>query len=120
MSTVYHGGRPSHPRVKPFCLEAKTLMTRQTKLFAFVAASCLALFALAFIAAPRSCEWGLSAYFWSGVAVVFALLAAPFVLQTERPVLTRVSLAIGFGALAFVVWVAGLYAANVRIICRLF
>ena len=95
-------------------------MIRRTQLFVFAAASCAGLFAFAFVAAPQSCEWGLPAYFWSGVAVVFALLAAPFVLQSERPVLTRVYLSVGSGALGFVVWVAGLFAANVRIICRLF
>jgi putative membrane protein len=38
------------------------------------AALCLGLFAFAFVAAPRSCEWGLAAYFWSGVATIVALL----------------------------------------------
>ena len=95
-------------------------MIRRMRLFAFVAALCLGLFAFAFVAAPQSCEWGLPAYFWSGVATVFVLVAAPFVLQFEQPVLTRVYLAIGSGALGFAVWVAGLFAANVRIICRLF
>lgn len=95
-------------------------MTRQTRLFVFVAALCVALFAFAFVAAPQSCEWGLPAYFWAGVGAVFAFLAAPFVLPAERSVLTRVSLAIGFGAFGCGVWIAGLYAANVRIICRLF
>jgi hypothetical protein len=95
-------------------------MTRRTQLLTFVAASCLGIFAFAFVAAPQSCEWGLSAYFWSGVAAVLAFLAAPFILQSERPVAARVYLAAGFCALGVIVWIAGLFAANVRIMCRLF
>ena len=36
---------------------------------------CVALFGFAFLAAPRSCEWGLEAYCWAGGAVVVVLLA---------------------------------------------
>jgi len=85
-----------------------------------VAALCAGLFAFAFVAAPKSCEWGLAAYFWSGIAVVIALLAAPFVLQPGRPARVRAFLALGYGLLGTVVWFAGLFAANVRIMCRLF
>lgn len=86
----------------------------------FAAILCAGLFAFAFVAAPKSCEWGLAAYFWTGVAAVVALLAAPFVLQSERPARVRVFLALGYGVLGSAVWFAGLFAANVRIMCRLF
>ena len=80
---------------------------------------CFALFALAFVAAPRSCESGLSAYFWAGVAVVLTLLALPFV-PPRPPLATRVALALGLGVAGVVTWAIGLFTAGVRIMCRLF
>jgi len=59
----------------------------QKRTLAFVAGGtlCVFLFAFAFVAAPHSCEWGLSAYFWTGVAgvlVLFALLSSSSWFQT--------------------------------------
>lgn len=87
-----------------------------------VLASILAvgLFAFAFVAAPKSCEWGLTAYFWSGVAVVLVLVVAPFILRRADTVWIRIRTAFLFGILGFAVWIAGLYAADVQILCRLF
>jgi hypothetical protein len=72
------------------------------------------------VAAPHSCEWGLTAYFWSGVAALPALVATPVVLNTDRTVVKRVLLGLGLAAVGLAVWVGGLFAANVRIMCRLF
>jgi len=81
---------------------------------------CTALFAFSFVAAPKSCEWGLTAYFWSGVAALLVLFAVPIALRTDRPALLRAAFGAGFVACGAATWIAGLFAANVRIMCRLF
>ncbi len=78
------------------------------------------LLALAFMVAPHSCEGGLEIYLWSGIAVVVAMLALPFVVRTGGPLLACVGWSLGFALLGAALWLAGLFAANVRIICRLF
>ena len=80
----------------------------------------LVVFALAFIVAPHACEGGLDVYFWSGVAALAALLALPFVTHMSGSLLASFGWAAGFLFLGFGVWLGGLVAANVRIICRLF
>ena len=80
---------------------------------------CFALFGFAFVAAPHSCEWGLSAYFWAGVAVVVALLAMPWVLHVAQPLWQRLLVSLLLGSVGALVWLGGLFAANVRIICRM-
>ena len=80
----------------------------------------VALFAFAFVAAPKSCEWGLAAYSWSGLAAVVVLFAIPMALRTDRPALLRALMGLGFAAFGAAAWIAGLFAANVRIMCRLF
>ena len=94
----------------------------QTRLRAFYlgSACCLGLFAFAFVAAPHSCEWGLSAYFWSGVACLAALFSMPFVLREGMSTPRRTVLAFALAGLGCGTWIAGLFAANVRIMCRLF
>lgn len=94
-------------------------MSRAHPTILFVAAICAGLFGFAFVAAPNACDWGLVAYCCSGAAVILALLAAPFVLQRKRSWWKRVGLAIGLGIIGVGVWVAGMVAANIRIICRL-
>lgn len=86
---------------------------------AFGVALGVALFAFAFVAAPHSCEWGLAAYFNSGVVVVIALMVIPFVFSRRLPPLPRSFLALAFGAIGVAIWLSGLFAANLRIICRL-
>lgn len=81
---------------------------------------CTALFASAFVAAPYSCEGGLTAYFWSGVACLAVVVALPFVLDRASSAGRRVSWALALAGLALAAWFAGLFAANVRILCRLF
>ena len=96
------------------------LMDRKTKVLAIAGGIGTALFLFAFVAAPHSCEWGLTAYFFSGVAVLLALFATPLALRTDRTVPVRIGLGLGFAALGFAIWIGGLVAANVRIMCRLF
>ena len=84
------------------------------------AALCAALFAFAFVAAPHSCEWGLTAYFWSGVACVILAFALPFILDRSASLGRRYAWAFGLALATTGVWFGGLVAANVRIICRLF
>jgi hypothetical protein len=75
---------------------------------------------LAFIAAPHSCEWGLATYTWAGVLGLVGLPAAAVMFPEEeragRRTFRLVVLVVG----TLAVWVAGLFAANVRIMCRLF
>jgi len=83
-------------------------------------ALCLALVAFAFVAAPSSCEWGLAAYFWAGVICAAALAALPVALRRGASWAKRALFAIAFAAAGVGFWTAGLFAANVRIMCRLF
>jgi len=85
----------------------------------FAATVAMLLFASAFAAAPRSCEGGLDLYFWLGVLTLVTFLVVPFVAHLGRSLALRLvwAVALGFGGVA--IWVAGLFVANVRIICRL-
>jgi len=85
-----------------------------------VATVCIAIFAFAFIAAPNSCQWGFSAYFWSGLVALGVLFAIPFIFGSARSQLSRFLLGFVFMLLGCGVWLAGAYVANMRILCRLF
>lgn len=80
----------------------------------------LLLFAFAFVAAPHSCEWGLSAYTWVGLLGLPAFGLAAFLERTEEHAARRALRGAGLMAGTIAVWSAGLFAANVRIMCRLF
>jgi len=77
-------------------------------------------FAAAFLLAPQACEGGLEIYFWCGVAALTILLGLPFVLRTGQSLLARIAWALGLVAFGIGVWLGGLLAADMRIICRLF
>ena len=79
-----------------------------------------ATFAVAFAAAPRSCAGGLGFYFWFGVAATLAMLAMPFVVHRDRSLLIRIGWSAGLALSGAAIWIAGMFVANVRIICRLF
>jgi len=86
----------------------------------FIPASSAALLALAFVAAPHSCAWGLATYFWTGVVLIVGNAVATFALLRDRTTARRVLMA-GLAALVVGgVWFAGLFAANFRLLCRLF
>jgi len=95
-------------------------MSRYAQVISAAGAVCAALFSFAFVAAPQSCEWGLAAYFWAGVATLVMLPVAPALLLTDRSVPRRALLGLGLAAIVLIVWVAGLFIANVRVVCRLF
>ena len=92
----------------------------RSRVIAIGAASCVALVLFAFVAAPHSCEWGLTAYFWAGVACVILLAALPFARLTPSPIQHRLAIAFALAGAACASWIAGLFIANVRIMCRLF
>ena len=80
----------------------------------------MVLFAFAFVAAPWSCEWGNEAYLVAGIATLLALFAWPMVAVVGRSLLFRAGLGLLFVVMGCAVWVGGLFAANFRIICKLF
>lgn len=81
---------------------------------------CSALFVFAFVAAPHSCEWGLDAYFWAGIAAALLLAAAPFTRWSKPAASTPLLQSLLDVGTVAAVWVAGLLVADVRIMCRLF
>jgi hypothetical protein len=95
-------------------------MPKTAGTFMYAAILCSALFAFAFAAAPRSCQWGLNTYFWIGVAAILILMATPMIRNTALAPYKRVALSLGLGVLAAAVWFAGIFAANFQILCRLF
>ena len=84
-----------------------------------VAVTAVAVVALAFVVAPRSCAGGLELYFGCGVAVAILLSALPFIARLGHAGVARVAIAFGFLAVGMVAWLAGLFIANVRFICGL-
>lgn len=80
----------------------------------------VALFGFAFVASPYDCEWGFDAYFWVGVGVIVVLLALPVLVKSALVPWQRLLLSLCLGGAGALVWLAGLFASNMRIICRLF
>ena len=78
------------------------------------------IFGLAFLVAPKACEGGNEIYFWSGVAALIAWAALPFAMRMGKSLAVRFAIAFGLVAGGFGVWLGGLTAANVQIMCRLF
>ncbi|MEO8752562.1 MAG: hypothetical protein ABI624_07785 [Casimicrobiaceae bacterium] len=95
-------------------------MNRQTLCFCIAAGIGVAVFAAAFAVAPHSCEGGLEIYFWIGAAALGALVALPLVVLAGSSVPARLAWVLGFAAFGIAAWLAGAFAANVRILCRLF
>ena len=95
--------------------------TSNTRTFGLVAAIGIGavVFGIAFVVAPYSCDGGLEFYFWFGVAALVVLLALPFVLRTNHSVRIRLAWGIGFAIFGAGAWLAGMFAAPVRILCRL-
>jgi hypothetical protein len=95
------------------------MTTRSTSL-AVASVLWTGLFAFAFVAASASCAWGLSAYVGAGLGVLLTLAALPFVLPAGYSMPSRLLAALVFGLVGLVVWIAGFFIADIRIICRLF
>ncbi len=94
-------------------------MAREPAAFVSAAAIATALVVLAYVVAPRACTGGYEFYFWFGVAALLLLVVLPFVTHGARSILVRVALALGFLNFGAGAWLAGLFAANVRFLCRL-
>jgi hypothetical protein len=95
-------------------------VSARTRVAIGAAALSVALFGFAFVAAPKSCQWGNEAYFWSGIAALPAYFAIPFLLGAGASLLARAGLGLGLVLVGCAVWLGGLFAANFRIICTLF
>jgi hypothetical protein len=80
----------------------------------------MALVAIAFSIAPRACEGGLETYLKWGLAAIAGVFALPFVARAANDMLVRVGLAFAFALIGAGAWIAGLFIANVQILCRLF
>ena len=78
------------------------------------------MFGFAFVAAPHSCEWGLKAYVLTGIAVALAVATLPWLLETRASPGWRALFSVAFLGAAVAGWIGGLFAANVRLMCRLF
>lgn len=95
-------------------------MTPQIRVAMGVTALSAALFAFAFVAAPKSCQWGNEAYFWTGIAVLPAFFVLPFLFRAGASPLVRTGLGVAAVLVGCAIWLGGLFAANFRIICTLF
>jgi len=80
----------------------------------------LLLVVVAFWVAPRACEGGFETYVQCGTAALIVLAALPFFLRRDDSLSIRIASALGFVALGVAAWIAGLFAANVNFLCRLF
>ncbi len=87
---------------------------------AITGALLLALFLFPFLTRSVACEQRLDIYFYAGVAALLAVAAVPFVMPAGRPMGARVGWSFAFAAACVLVWLAGLFAGDVRIMCRLF
>ncbi len=78
------------------------------------------LFLSAFLIAPHSCEGGLELYLLGGAAMALGLSSLPFVLLHNKPLSSRLAASALLGLGTVLVWLAGFFIADFRIICRLF
>jgi len=95
-------------------------LKRRTQALVAGGALCVALLAFAYAAAPKSCQWGYEVYFWTGVICLITLFALPFTFRASQSILGCIGLGIGYASFGCGVWLVGIFAANVRIICALF
>ena len=95
-------------------------MTNRTTSTFLVSALCAGVVATAFVNAPDSCEGGLLTYTAVGGFSCVALAAVPLLLGRRLPLLRRTALSVGLALMGAGVWVVGLLASGMRVICRLF
>lgn len=91
-----------------------------TRAHFFLAAPLVGLFAFAFVAASRPCERALDTWAYVGVSTLVVLVVLPFALPATRPVDSPLGSALILGGATVMVWIAGLFAADIPIVCRLF
>ncbi len=95
-------------------------MSKRNLVFALAAGLCAAMLAVAFVTAPHACEWGLTVYFWSGMAIILALAALPACLLRHLATWKLVVATLAFVSLGIAVLIGGVVAADMQVICRLF
>ncbi|PKO91034.1 MAG: hypothetical protein CVU15_11560 [Betaproteobacteria bacterium HGW-Betaproteobacteria-1] len=89
-------------------------------LYPIAAIAWAGIFLSAFLIAPRSCEGGLELYLLGGAVIVLVLSSLPFMLLRNKPLSSRLTIATLLGFITVLVWLAGFFIADFRIICRLF
>lgn len=78
------------------------------------------IFLSAFLIAPHSCEGGLELYLLGGAVLVLVLPSLPFMLLRHKSLSSRLATASLLGFCTVLIWLAGFFIADFRIICRLF
>lgn len=95
-------------------------MKDRAKLTVGIGTILMSILIFAFVAAPKSCRGGNEAYFFAGIISFLALFLSPFVLRAGRTLRIRAALGMAFASIGVLVWFGGLFAADFRIICKLF
>jgi hypothetical protein len=70
--------------------------------------------------APRSCDGGLEFYAAVGVGALVVMASLPFVLRSGQTTAGRFGWSFAFVLMSAAAWIGGLFAADVRLLCRLF
>ena len=96
------------------------MVKQQATGFITAAATAIVLFALAFVAAPKSCDGGLEFYLLAGLVAFVSLFSLPFATRRRDSLALRLAWSFGFLFFGIAAWIASAHAANVRILCRLF
>ena len=91
-------------------------MKRTTSLFIILI---VIQFMTAWLCGPYSCEWGNTAYFYTGLIVALVALLLPFL---EKSLTTQKKIGMGLLFLLGIIatWIIGFLAADFKIMCRLF
>jgi hypothetical protein len=73
----------------------------------------------AVLCAPHSCEWGLNAYFLTGVVCFIIALILPNI-QKDWSLIKKLSFSIVFPISSLTLWIFAFFMENFRIMCHLF
>lgn len=95
-------------------------MSPRQRTLAALGALSAAIVACAVVAAPRSCQGGLEAYFVFGIVAIVAMAGTPLALRRDLGAARRLALAVLCAAIGAAVWIGAFLAADVRLMCRLF
>ena len=79
-----------------------------------------AMYLFGFIAAPRSCQWGLDAWFMIGLGMLILCVVVPLRAPGARLVRSPLGSAALLGGACFLVWLLGLFTAGFQLLCRMF
>ena len=78
------------------------------------------MFLFGFIAGPRSCQWGLEAWFMIGTGMLITCIVVPLRAPGARLVRSPLGSAALLGGACILVWFLGLLTADFQLFCRLF